>query len=611
MTENSELSVGAIVDTAVANFGGAMEADTISKHGRSSKSQTSRGHFNACLLFVAILLTSFNLLGQELISKGKPVTASKTHPTTTPAGITDGTLATGWNAGASAPQTVQIDLQGNYDISSINLFPQLDRAGKLVQKIYMSEDLKNWKEIDNFTENNPISKKAIIRNYNNIPNIRGVRIETVSNPTWVSWLEIEIYGTISGGGNSNYGNSNQNSVNIYESIKKIDCYTKINPEIFTFSDKNLAFVKISEKVFKLVDTQDLQEKSTFNFKGKGSISLGNSYTEGNFIFLAIRTEKGEIKEYARYNLSNFSFQNIKCKNAPRGCIVSSASSSYVSLQNNAPYDFGNFKIFFRNVGFQYFYEISKIVVEKADFNNAMRGSQNEKLDFLKKYPNSEYKNAIITSFTNSFTRIKDISDFIKTNNEFNSQLDERAFALVNNSNSENELQEYISVFPNGKYVSDANKKIASIKQAKAAEEKRIVAERQAQQEQTRLAEQQRVEEQARLAEEKERDFEAKKNSVGRSIYWYETITFDTSGGGLGGLISSAIGLGSTSYRVRYTAIVEAVIGESAVKVIISRATIEDPGWASINYIKYKPYAIEEINKVIGQTRVKQFNEFNL
>jgi len=44
MLEFSKLSVGTTVDTAVANFGGAMEADTISKNGRSSKSQMSRGN---------------------------------------------------------------------------------------------------------------------------------------------------------------------------------------------------------------------------------------------------------------------------------------------------------------------------------------------------------------------------------------------------------------------------------------------------------------------------------------------------------------------------------------------------------------------------------------
>jgi len=44
MIEFSKLPAGATADTAFANFGGAMEADTISKHGASLKSQMSKGN---------------------------------------------------------------------------------------------------------------------------------------------------------------------------------------------------------------------------------------------------------------------------------------------------------------------------------------------------------------------------------------------------------------------------------------------------------------------------------------------------------------------------------------------------------------------------------------
>jgi len=44
MLDFSKLLVDATVDTAVANFGGAMEADTISKHGAILKSHTSKGN---------------------------------------------------------------------------------------------------------------------------------------------------------------------------------------------------------------------------------------------------------------------------------------------------------------------------------------------------------------------------------------------------------------------------------------------------------------------------------------------------------------------------------------------------------------------------------------
>ena len=422
-------------------------------------------------VFILFLLSG-NLLGQELISRGKPAVASRTDRNYPTINITDGNTETFWNAGGYAPQWVQIDLQNNYNISSIRLNPEITPSGRTVQKISVSEDLKVWKEIDNFTENNTASGRVISRNYNNLLNIRGIKVETTLSPSYVAWREIEVFGTLTNGVANNYTNSNSNSLNVYETIKKIDCYTKINPEVFTFPDKHLAFVKMSENTFSLVSTQDLEEKNIFNFKGKGNINLGNSYIDGNYILLAVKSDKGEIKEYIKYNLSNFSFENVKCKNAPRGCIMSSASSNYILLRNNTAYDFEDFKIFFKSNGYQYFYEISKIVVEKTDFNIAIKGNRNEKLDFLKKYPNSEHKNDIIISFTNSFTSIKDISDFSNTNKEFNTQLDERAFILVQNTNSEYDLQEYLSIFPNGKYVNNVNNKIASIKQAEEQEKER-------------------------------------------------------------------------------------------------------------------------------------------
>ena len=57
MLEFSKLSVGATVDTAVANFGGAMEADTISKHGRSSKSQMSRRNLMNKIFAIAFVMS--------------------------------------------------------------------------------------------------------------------------------------------------------------------------------------------------------------------------------------------------------------------------------------------------------------------------------------------------------------------------------------------------------------------------------------------------------------------------------------------------------------------------------------------------------------------------
>jgi len=64
------------IRAAVANMGGAMEADTISKHGRSSKSHTSRGNiwiktcfavFMACFISIGANAQDFcNAVGDRI-----------------------------------------------------------------------------------------------------------------------------------------------------------------------------------------------------------------------------------------------------------------------------------------------------------------------------------------------------------------------------------------------------------------------------------------------------------------------------------------------------------------------------------------------------------------
>ena len=80
MLEFGKLSVGATADTAVANFGGAMEADTISKHGRSLKSHTSKGNFlgNIRKTFFVVAVGTIMLFS---ISSCKTVISTTTlHP---------------------------------------------------------------------------------------------------------------------------------------------------------------------------------------------------------------------------------------------------------------------------------------------------------------------------------------------------------------------------------------------------------------------------------------------------------------------------------------------------------------------------------------------------
>ena len=68
MLQNSNLTIG----TAVANQSGAMEADTISKNGRSSKSHTSRKNiFKMAVLFCVMFCVSLAVQGQGFQYLGK------------------------------------------------------------------------------------------------------------------------------------------------------------------------------------------------------------------------------------------------------------------------------------------------------------------------------------------------------------------------------------------------------------------------------------------------------------------------------------------------------------------------------------------------------------
>ena len=63
--------------------------------------------------------------------------------------------------------------------------------------------------------------------------------------------------------------------------------------------------------------------------------------------------------------------------------------------------------------------------------------------------------------------------------------------------------------------------------------------------------------------------------------------------------------------MRYSAVVESNIGETAVKCIITSVRIQDPSWASVNYLKYKKYALSELQENVGKTRVLQLDDFEL
>jgi len=168
----------------------------------------------------------------------------------------------------------------------------------------------------------------------------------------------------------------------------------------------------------------------------------------------------------------------------------------------------------------------------------------------------------------------------------------------------------IIIDKNGKYVDlTANQKRLDDEQ-RQAELKR-------QQEELRRQEEENERKRIAAAQEAERraaDIERKKNCEGRQIVWTETATYDFGEGGLTQGFLDLLGgsaLHQVEYVVQYTAIVEKVIANESVKCIIQRFAIQDPKFASVNYLKYRKYAVNDFSENVGKTRVLDMSEFEL
>ena len=106
----------------------------------------------------------------------------------------DGNPDTWWNAGASAPQWIEVDLGAVYTIQSIRLVISQEPAGLTVHKIrgkgggikdtyillHSFEGITSDSQVLSFTPAQPWQS------------VRYLRIETLYSPSWIAWREIEI-----------------------------------------------------------------------------------------------------------------------------------------------------------------------------------------------------------------------------------------------------------------------------------------------------------------------------------------------------------------------------------------------------------------------------------
>jgi|GEM_PF-5187252 len=306
--------------------------------------------------------------------------------------------------------------------------------------------------------------------------------------------------------------NNTLNVNIYESIKKYDCYTSVTPEIYNLKTQELFLLKLSDNTLSLVSAKDWTEKKKIKNEEDEKMKLSSSYAEGNDMYIALYNQKkNEIPNYLKLNLSTLETEKIKCSKTERGCIISSASSDYIKPEKNKPYKLNENVIFFRNDGTQYYYEVSKIVEEKEDYSKALNGNYKDKVNFLKKYQNSTYSKEVEKKLFDNLKSIKEVATFSKENSDYNEKSVNRAYEIAKSTKSKTELNDFINNFGSSKFASEIKAKLNTIEneeeqQRIANENARIQREKE---EQNRLIAEQKAREQ-KIADDKKREAEYQK-----------------------------------------------------------------------------------------------------
>jgi hypothetical protein len=131
-------------------------------------------------------------LGNINIALDKNATASNYYDAGSVASKAfDGDDSTAWNAGAHPLQWISVDLGQNFSIGQIRLRVAQLPDGNTIHNIYFSRDGVNWGSpvdiINGYTE----GWQWITRDV--LGFARFIKVETTSSPSWVAWLEIEVY----------------------------------------------------------------------------------------------------------------------------------------------------------------------------------------------------------------------------------------------------------------------------------------------------------------------------------------------------------------------------------------------------------------------------------
>ncbi|HRK55340.1 MAG TPA: discoidin domain-containing protein [Cyclobacteriaceae bacterium] len=133
-----------------------------------------------------------DLLAPVNVALNKSVTASASISGEEPGKAVDGDNDSQWGAGSAPPQWIEIDLEGDIEISKISLRVGQFPAGTTTHVLEGKSSTGSYVVLKTFTG---VTEEADVLIYTPTgpANYRYIKITTTSSPSWVSWKEIEVY----------------------------------------------------------------------------------------------------------------------------------------------------------------------------------------------------------------------------------------------------------------------------------------------------------------------------------------------------------------------------------------------------------------------------------
>jgi hypothetical protein len=125
---------------------------------------------------------------------GKSAISSDSYDDQTATRAIDGDTATTWNSGGFAPQWLQIQLGGTFDIKAVRLIVSQTPAGSTSHEVYAEGPGTNgtWRLLHRFQGETSDGQMLEYLFPRPIVGIKSIKVLTTHSPSWVGWREIEV-----------------------------------------------------------------------------------------------------------------------------------------------------------------------------------------------------------------------------------------------------------------------------------------------------------------------------------------------------------------------------------------------------------------------------------